>query len=151
MMVADGVHQQPQGPPAQLTEVLPDRGQRRAEERGFRDVVEPDHADVLGHPPALLAERAQQAQRHVVVGAEHGGHLGPPGQLQADLVAGPGRPVAGQHLGLLGAGLGQGLRPAAGPLPGVQPGAGPAHVVHGAVAEVEQVAGGPGGARGVVD
>jgi hypothetical protein len=47
---------------------LAHRRQRRRRGRGQRDVVETDDRDVVGDPPAPLAQLLQRAERHEVVG-----------------------------------------------------------------------------------
>jgi hypothetical protein len=49
-----------------------DRGQRWVQVPGDRHVVEADHGQVLGDPHPQLPGRAQQTDRHAVVGGEHG-------------------------------------------------------------------------------
>src|SRR5690606_28647620 len=85
--------------PAHLVEILPDRGERRREERRLGDVVETHDADLVGYLHSFLGERAQHAQRHLVVGREDGGDAVHRGQDPARLVAGVRAPVPGQRLG----------------------------------------------------
>ena len=58
-----------------LEEVLAHRRQRRRVVRSFRHVVEADDRDVAGDRPTRLVQRSQQAERHLVVGDEDGGHV----------------------------------------------------------------------------
>src|SRR5205085_2441598 len=71
----DAIQQQVQGPPAELTEILADRRQRRQEECGLGNIVESHHADVTGYVTAALGKGTEQTERHRVVTAEHRGHL----------------------------------------------------------------------------
>src|SRR4051812_28044119 len=123
-------------------EVLADRGERRDEVRRLGDVVEADHADVLGHRTARLVQGAQQAQSVLVVGREHRRDLRVGRQRQAPLVSRPGAPVAGDGRRHRRPGVGQRVAPPAVALARLQPRHRAGQVVHGAVAEVEEVAGG---------
>jgi hypothetical protein len=52
---------------------LADRRQRDARRGGVVDVVVADDCDVAGHPEPVADHSLEDAQRHQVVGAEHGG------------------------------------------------------------------------------
>ncbi len=147
----EAVNQQSQGPAADFGEVLSDRGQRRDEVGGFRDVVEADDADVAGDGPAGLVERAQDAESGVVVRAEHRGGLRILRESLPGGVAGLRAPVPPEHGRHLGAGVLQGAPPAGLPLFAVQPARVPGHVVDGSVAEIQQVPSGGRGPGHVVD
>lgn len=146
----DPVEQQGHALPAHLLEVLPDGGERRSEVPGLRHVVEPDHADVLRNAPARLAQRAHHAERHVVVGREHGRDVRAFGQPSADPVAGLGRPVAEFQRRDGSAGRLQGGVPGGGPAPGRIGVLRSADVQDGTVPQVEEVPGGRGRAGGLV-
>jgi hypothetical protein len=74
-MPLDLSQDQGHAPAPDLGEVLPNRAQRRRQEARRRDVVEADHADIVGHSPASLAHGAQHSQCHVVIGHEDGGRF----------------------------------------------------------------------------
>src|SRR5258708_20549106 len=74
MVAVDPVDDQAQRPLAELVEILPHGGERRQEELRFRDVVESDHADIIRNPDPPLIQRPQQAEGHLILGAEHRRH-----------------------------------------------------------------------------
>ena len=71
----ESLQQRPAGGRAQGTRRQADGRQRGVEMARQRDVVEPHHRHVRGHPPAGLAERAQRAEGHDVAGHEHRRHV----------------------------------------------------------------------------
>ncbi|AUX38786.1 uncharacterized protein SOCE26_001640 [Sorangium cellulosum] len=89
--------QQVEAPAPQLGEVLADGGERRREVGRLRDVVEADDADVPRHRASDLVEVAEHAQRHLVVGHEHGGDAWRARELRGELVARACAPVAAQE------------------------------------------------------
>ena len=93
-LALDPLEQEPQAAAAELGEVLADGRERRREVGRLGDVVEPDHRDVARDLPAGLVEASQQAERHLVVGDEHGGQLGDLEQAAPEIVSGPRGPVA---------------------------------------------------------
>ena len=96
-------------------------------------------------------QRSQQAERHLVVGDEHGRDVGVGGQLLAELVAGPRAPVADQHRRRRGAGGVERRAPAVDAVLRLEPVRRAGDVPDGAVAELEQVRGGEPGAVDLVD
>ena len=48
------------------------RGQRRVTQAAWENVIEPDHGNFIGHLHARPAERLQDADRHLIVGADDG-------------------------------------------------------------------------------
>ena len=94
---------------AHADEVLPNGGQGRDEVGRLGDVVETDHTQVRRHPPPGVMQCAEQPDRHLVVGAEHGGRPGVEDRAAGGIAARRG-PVAAQRLERPLAGRGH-LRP----------------------------------------
>ena len=80
--------------PADLREILPNRGERRPVMRGIRHIVEPDDTDVTGHIKSRIAKRVDEAERHLVICGEDRSEVA----ISRELASGPipevGRPVA---------------------------------------------------------
>ena len=76
----DALEQPGAGPLAELAHGLVDGGERRVDDAPEEDVIETDHGHVLGNPHPGPAERLQHADRHLVVGADHGVGQAPPGR-----------------------------------------------------------------------
>lgn len=93
---------------------------------------------------------AQHAQREVVVAAQDRRHRRIPGEVPADRVAAAGSPTALHGRGFGRTGLLQRLPPALGTGAGASGGGGDGHVVHGLVAQGQQMPGHPVGGLAVV-
>ena len=150
-----GAEKDLQGGGADPGEVLDDGGQPRREVGGLGDVVETDDADVAGHSETGPVEGLEHAHGHLVVGDEDGSDLlshGPAlGQAAAEFVARAGAPVTGQGSGHLPAGVEEFLAPAVHTCFGLEPVGATGDMVHGAVAEAEQMADGIAGPLLLVD
>jgi hypothetical protein len=150
-----GPEQQLDRSPAELDEVLRDRGQRRCPERGQRMVVEAHHADVFGHAQTPRLQRPDHPKGDLVVATENRGDVVPPGQpqiaqAQTGLVPGCGAPIGRHHLRRLDPGLGQRILPAQ-QAPADVAGGGGRDMLHRAMSQPEQIPGGLRPAAAVVE
>src|SRR5690606_29976114 len=127
----------PDGGGAEGVEVLPYGRERRAVVRGIHDVVEAHDGNVAGHVTALLSERAQRPERHLVVGDEERGRVA--GQPSGGGEAGGGAPRSAQHGRCVDAGGCQSLAPSAFAFGGGVRVGGAGDVPDGAVSALEQV------------
>src|SRR6266704_6294733 len=72
--VLDGMDEKPEPRVRNRVEGLPNGSQWWSYIGCDGDVIVTDDAHVLGNPAPALEQRADQADGHVVVGREHGGH-----------------------------------------------------------------------------
>ena len=134
----DGRAQHGHGALTHADEVLANGGQGRDEVGRLGDVVETDDAQVRRHSPPGVMQCAEQPERHLVVGAEHGGRPGVEDRAAGGIPARRG-PVAAQRLERPPAGRGH-LRPPPVPArPRLAPVVGTGEVHDLAMPEIEQM------------
>ena len=147
----DLIEQKREATASDLAKVLADGGQRRAVVSRLWYVVETDEADSTWNRTAGFVERAENTDRHRIVGREDRGDIGHAGEHPAGVVSRARRPVAPQRRRYFGARLLERATPPDGPLARLEPVGRTRDVPDGLVTMSQQVGGSRVGAGVLVD